>query len=66
MKRLDLIKTATLQELAYSYGMEIEHWSDVERVIELLRFDIEFDAQKQYRSLFEPENFEEQEAGYDY
>lgn len=43
MTRLDMAKTASLEELALSYGMErgIETWSDVERVIDLLRFDIQ-------------------------
>lgn len=43
MTRLDMAKTASLEELALSYGMErgIETWSDVERVIDLLRFDLQ-------------------------
>lgn len=43
MTRLDMAKSASLEELALSYGMErgIETWSDVERVIDLLRFDLQ-------------------------
>ena len=43
MTRLDMAKSASLEELALSYGMErgIETWSDVERVIDLLRFELQ-------------------------
>ena len=67
MTRLDMAKTASLEELALSYGMEkgIETWSDVERVIDLLRFDLQDTYYEDYLSFRVRQNMEDDENGYE-
>ncbi len=66
MTRLDMAKTASLEELALSYGMErgIETWSDVERVIDLLRFDLQDTYYEDYLACRAQHNEEDDEYGY--
>lgn len=66
MTRLDMAKTASLEELALSYGMErgIETWSDVERVIDLLRFDIQDTYYEDY--LVHKSQNDKEDEEYDY
>ncbi len=67
MTRLDMAKTASLEELALSYGMErgIETWTDVERVIDLLRFDLQDTYYEDYLAYRANQNEEDDEYGYE-
>lgn len=66
MTRLDMAKSASLEELALSYGMErgIETWSDVERVIDLLRFDLQDSYYEDYLQ-HRAQQKEDDEYGYE-
>ena len=60
---MKLILTSTLRDLGFAYGVEVNTLSDVDRLMEAIRFDIEQDAYDAY--LKQLANEEDDEYGYE-
>lgn len=65
-KKIELIKTMTMNEVAYSYGLEdgINSYSDIEYMVDAIKWDLMSDAQEEYQRIRE-ERFEEDDE-YEY
>ena len=61
-QKMKLILTSTLRDLGFAYGVEVNTLSDVDRLMEAIRYDIEQDAYDDY--LKQLANEEDDEYGY--
>ena len=60
ISKIDLIKSMTMNEVAFSYGLEdgIRNYSDIEYMVDAIKWDLMSDAQEEYQWIRE-ERFEE-------
>lgn len=60
ISKIELLKSMTLNEVAFSYGLEdgIKNYSDIEYMVDAIKWDLMNDAQEEYQRIRE-ERFEE-------
>ena len=62
-QKMKLILTSTLRDLGFAYGVEVNTLCDVDRLMEVIRYDIEQDSYDDY--LKQLANEEDYEYGYE-
>ena len=63
ISKIELLRSMTLNEVAFSYGLEngIKTFSDIEYMVDAIKWDLMNDAQEEYQRMLEEKGEEDDE-----